>query len=506
MAVAVADRPYVDKLLSMKTPQSAIEIGQRIASGELTSEEATAASLEVIKQTESQIGAFTHVCEEYAMDTAAEVDRQIKAGKLRGPLAGVPVAIKDVLCTKFAPTTCGSRMLANHRSPYNATAVEKMLAAGMVPLGKTNMDEFAMGGSTETSHHGLTRNPWNLEKTAGGSSGGAAAAVAAGQAVLSIGSDTGGSVRQPAAFCGVLGLKPTYGRISRYGLVAFASSLDQVGPLGTSAADLAAMLGILAGHDSRDSTSLSEPVPSYSGELSTGIAGLKVGVITDHAQHSDLNPEMAAAVESAKQALQECGAEVVDVRLPHTQYSVPAYYVIAPSEASGNLSRYDGVHYGYRTDGPHRGGPLDEMISASRSEGFGDEVQRRIMLGTFALSSGYYDAYYKKALQVRRMIASDYQNAFKEVDLLLGPVTPSTAFGLGEKVDDPVQMYLEDLFTVGANLAGVPGISVPTGLSSDGLPLAVQLQAPLLGESTLLRAAHALEAHGLVQCQLASPS
>ncbi|MEO8268684.1 MAG: Asp-tRNA(Asn)/Glu-tRNA(Gln) amidotransferase subunit GatA [Aureliella sp.] len=481
---------------------SALEIGRRIAAGEVSSREVTAHFLQRIEAGNERINAFVHVDPERSLQRAELVDRRLAAGELKSPLAGVPIAIKDILCEEGVPTTCGSRMLEGFAPPYTATAVQRLLDAGLVPLGKTNMDEFAMGGSTETSVHGVSRNPWDLERTPGGSSGGAAAVLAAGLAPLSIGSDTGGSVRQPAAFCGVCGLKPTYGRISRYGLVAFASSLDQVGPLSHTVEDIAACLQVLAGHDPRDSTSLAAEVPQYSEQLDTPLKGLKVGVIREHVEHAALDGAIRLAVERGQQQLADLGAEIVEVHLPHTQYSVATYYLVAPSEASGNLSRYDGVHYGYRQLAS-AGSPLDAMIARSRSAGFGEEVKRRIMLGTFALSSGYYDAYYKKGQQVRRLIANDYQAAFEKVDVLLGPVTPTTAFKLGEKSNDPVQMYLCDLFTVGANLAGVPSLSIPAGLDEEGLPLAVQLQAPVLAESRLLQVAHQMQQAGFFKQKLA---
>ncbi len=450
------------------------------------------------------VNAFTYTAGERALAEAEQADQQIADGGLAGPLAGVPVAIKDVLCTVGSPTTCGSRMLQNFKAPYVATAVKKLLDGGLVMLGKTNMDEFAMGGSTETSVFGVTRNPWSLERTPGGSSGGAAAALAAGMIPLSIGSDTGGSVRQPAAFCGVCGLKPTYGRVSRSGLVAFASSLDQVGPLAHHVEDLAACMELLAGHDPLDSTSLKAEVPQYTKSLNEPLKGLRVGVIREHVEHEALDRRIREAVLKSQQMLESLGATIVEVHLPHTAYSVATYYLVATSEASSNLSRYDGVHYGYRAMGDSKSeSPLDAMIARSRSEGFGTEVKRRIMLGTFALSAGYYDAYYKKALQVRRMIADDYAKAFGEVDVLLGPVTPTPAFKIGEKADDPVQMYLGDLFTVGANLAGIPALSVPAGFTEDGLPLAIQLEGAALGEARLLNVAFQLQQAGLFAPRLA---
>lgn len=483
---------------------SAIEIGKQIGQKELSSREVTSYFLDRIDRFDSAVNAFTSKFD-LALDAAAEADQRIAAGTLEGPLAGVPVAIKDVLCVQGAPTTCGSKMLQSYNSPYTATAVQKLLEAGMVCIGKTNMDEFAMGGSTETSIFGATHNPWNMDRTAGGSSGGAAAALAAGLAPLSIGTDTGGSVRQPAAFCGVCGLKPTYGRVSRYGLVAFASSLDQVGPLAHSVEDLAAVMQLLAGHDARDSTSVNAPVPDYVTQLDEPLSGIKVGILREQLDNEALAPEIREAVERCQQVLQDLGAQLVDVHLDYSDYSVPTYYLVAPSEASGNLSRYDGVHYGFREMGDKDAkSPLDAMIARSRSTGFGAEVKRRIMLGTFALSAGYYDAYYKKALQVRRLIAENYKKMLSEVDILLGPVTPSVAFGLGDKVNDPIQMYLQDLFTVDANLAGIPAISIPAGMSAEGMPLAVQLHGRALDEATLLRTAYGLEQAEFFSQQIAS--
>ena len=489
----------------MKIEQlSAVELGRKIASRELSSREVTEHFLSRMTAGDKAVNAFTYTAGERALADAEQADQQIAAGRLAGPLAGVPVAIKDVLCTVGSPTTCGSRMLQNFKAPYVATAVKKLLDGGLVMLGKTNMDEFAMGGSTETSVFGVTRNPWSLERTPGGSSGGAAAALAGGMIPLSIGSDTGGSVRQPAAFCGVCGLKPTYGRVSRSGLVAFASSLDQVGPLAHHVEDLAACMELLAGHDPLDSTSLKAEVPQYTQSLNQPLKGLKVGVIREHVDHEALDDRIRGAVLASQKMLEGLGATIVEVHLPHTAYSVATYYLVAPSEASSNLSRYDGVHYGYRAMGDAKAdSPLDAMIARSRSEGFGSEVKRRIMLGTFALSAGYYDAYYKKALQVRRLIADDYAKAFAQVDVLLGPVTPTPAFKIGEKTGDPVQMYLGDLFTVGANLAGIPAISIPAGFTEDRLPLAIQLEGPALGEARLLNVAFQLQQAGLFAPQLA---
>ncbi|MCA9190203.1 MAG: Asp-tRNA(Asn)/Glu-tRNA(Gln) amidotransferase subunit GatA [Planctomycetales bacterium] len=487
--------------------QSATELGRKIAAREISSRETTQYFLDRVEALNSRIFALNLVDGQRALELSDNIDKRLQAGESLSPLAGVPMAIKDVLCTRGIATTCGSRILNGFVPPYDATAVEKLLSAGLVPIGKSNMDEFAMGGSTENSAYGVTRNPWNLACTPGGSSGGAAAAVAAGLAPISIGTDTGGSVRQPAALCGVCGMKPTYGRISRYGLVAFASSLDQIGPLAHRVEDIASTLQILAGYDQRDSTSLNEPVPEYCKQLDAPIKGLRVGVIREHLEHESLDPEVRAAVERAQLLLEDMGVTMVDVHLPHTKYSVPAYYLIAPCEASSNLARYEGTHYGFRSSAaPQADSPLESMMVNSRSEGFGNEVKRRIMLGTFALSAGYYDAYYKKALRVRRLIAQDYRSAFDKVDVVLGPTTPTPAFKLGEKLDDPVQMYLCDLFTVGANLAGLPGISLPAGQDETGLPLAVQLQAPALDEVQLLNVAYQLQTAGLFQQQVAELS
>jgi|694.fasta_scaffold00058_94 aspartyl-tRNA(Asn)/glutamyl-tRNA(Gln) amidotransferase subunit A len=496
---------------------SAVELGRRIANRQLSSREATGYFLERSRRLDSKLGGYVSIMpDEVALQQADQVDSRIARGDLSpsgSPLAGVPVAIKDVLCLEGLPTTCSSRMLANYRPPYTATCIQQLLQAGLIPLGKTNMDEFAMGSSTENSAFGLTRNPWDLQRTPGGSSGGSAAVLAAGLTPLAVGSDTGGSVRQPAAFCGVCGLKPTYGLISRLGLIAYASSLDQVGPMAHHTEDLAALLQILAGHDSRDSTSLPVPLPNYQQALTKPLAGLRIGIVSEHLEHPSLDSEIAAAVQGAQKMLQTLGATIVPVHIPHSAHCVAAYYVIAPCEASSNLARYEAAHYGYRTVSPkneslssagsNQRWSLEEMMTRSRTEGFGDEVKRRILLGTFALSAGYADAYYKQALKVRRLIAQDYQSAFQQVDLLLGPVVPTPAFKLGEKVDDPLQMYLGDLFTVEANLVGLPAMSVPAGFSSTGLPLAIQLQAPQLEESRLLNVAYQLQQAGLFTPQVA---
>ena len=491
---------------------SATEALEQLKERKLSSVELTTAYLDQIERFDGQVQAFLRVDREAALARAAEIDQRRQRGENVGPLGGLPVAIKDLLCTAGEPTTCASRMLENFRPPYDATVVARLKAADAVLIGKTNMDEFAMGGSNENSAFHVTHNPWDLERIPGGSSGGAAAAVAARMAPLSVGTDTGGSIRQPAGLCGVTGMKPTYGRVSRYGLVAFASSLDQIGPLARSAEDAALLLEVLSGHDPLDSTSINRPVPHYSETIREPLKGLRIGLVREHFGEG-LDAEVETAVRDAVKVYESLGATVKDISLPHGKYGVATYYVIAPCEASSNLARYDGVHYGHRADVQamlkdlaaerdelvRKGGeaavatldnPLVRMYRRSRAEGFGAEVKRRIMLGTYALSAGYYDAYYLKALKVRRLIRRDYDEAFKQVDLIAGPVTASTAFKIGEKVDDPLSMYLVDLYTVSANLAGVGGIAFPCGLGASGLPIGLQLQAPPFEEDRLLRAAH----------------
>ncbi|TWT53203.1 Glutamyl-tRNA(Gln) amidotransferase subunit A [Rubripirellula amarantea] len=473
------------------------EILRLQAEGELSAVAIVTAALDRIAAVDATINAFTHTNRELSLAAAAEIDRKRSAGEPLGPLAGVPVAVKDVLCTRDMPTTCSSKMLKDFRPPYDAGVVEKLRAADAVIIGKSNMDEFAMGASTENSAFGITRNPWDTTRIPGGSSGGAAACVAAGMVPASLGTDTGGSIRQPAAMCGVTGMKPTYGRVSRYGLIAFASSLDQVGPLGWSVADIAPVMHAIAGHDHRDSTSLKHDVGSYTHALaSKDLRGLKIGILRQTMSVEGIEDSVRKSVEEAAKVFVEAGAEIIEVDLPHSEYWVPTYYVIAPSEASSNLSRYDGAHYGHRaadiaTDADL--GPLVTTYCRSRAEGFGAEVKRRIMIGTYALSEGYADDYYNKALKVRRLIKSDYDAAFSQVDLLLGPVAPTPAFKLGDKVDDPLQMYLCDLFTTGANLAGIPALSMPSGFDASGLPLAIQLQAPALEEARLIFAGAAYQ-------------
>jgi len=484
----------------------ATQLLQLLREGQTTSVAVTRAFLARIDQLDGTIGAFLRVDPEAALARAAQIDRRREAGEPLGALAGLPVALKDVLCTRGEVTSCASRMLRDFRPPYDATVVSRLRAADAVLIGKTNLDEFAMGSSTENSAVRPTCNPWDVRRVPGGSSGGAAACVAAGMAPLSIGTDTGGSIRQPAAFCGVVGLKPSYGRVSRYGLVAFASSLDQVGPLARSVEDAALLLEVIAGHDPCDSTSAAVPVPDYAAALRERPGRLTLGVVKEHFG-AGLDAEVGDAIEAALDVFRRLGAEIREVSLPHSRYGIATYYIIAPCEASSNLARYDGVHYGYRADEtalraappvPRAGGlpaadaldsPLVRLYRRTRAEGFGPEVKRRIMLGTYALSAGYYDAYYLKALQVRRLIRQDYDLAFRDVDLLVGPVTPTVAYLRGEKVDDPLAMYLGDLYTVTANLAGVPGISLPCGQTRDGLPVGLQLQAPPFEEARLLQAA-----------------
>ena len=469
--------------------QTALQLKQRILTHEVSAREVTQAFVDAAAAREPLVRAYLTVDEPGALTQADEVDRKIAAGEPVGPLAGVPVAVKDVLCTRGQRTTCGSRILANFIPPYDAFAVAKLRAADAVILGKTNMDEFAMGSSCENSGFQVTRNPWDLDCIPGGSSGGSAAAVAACCAPLALGSDTGGSIRQPAALCGITGLKPTYGRVSRYGLVAFASSLDQVGPMAHDVSDVALLLGVIAGHDPQDSTSVDRAVPDYLGTVDDPIEGLTIGLVKEH-YGEGLDPEVEHAVHNAVGVYQKRGATVKEVSLPTSDYGIAAYYIVATGEASSNLARYDGVHYG------HRAATFDDMIdmySKTRAEGFGPEVKRRIMLGTHVLSSGYYEAYYAKALKVRRLIKQELDRAFDEVDVIVGPTTPTPAFRIGEKVDDPLAMYLSDIYTITCNLAGIAGISVPCGFSDAGLPIGLQVLARPFDEARLLRVARLFE-------------
>ena len=463
------------------------ELARGMRSREYSSEEVTRHFLERIESGNGRLNAFVTVTADRALQDARRADADIAAGR-GGALTGVPVAHKDIFCTSGILTTCSSRMLSNFVAPYDATVVERLAAAGTVLLGKTNMDEFAMGSSNETSFYGPVRNPWDEARVPGGSSGGSAAAVAARLAPLATGTDTGGSIRQPAALTGLTGMKPTYGRVSRYGMVAFASSLDQAGVLAQTAEDAALVLEVMSGFDPRDSTSVDARVPAYSRELDAPVKGLKVGIIREFLGEG-LEARTRDAVESALDAYRSLGAELVEVSLPALPLSVPTYYVVAPAECSSNLSRYDGVRFGHRCEDPK---DLLDLYTRSRGEGFGAEVKRRIMTGTYVLSAGYYDAYYLKAQKVRSLINADFRQAFAQVDVLMGPTTPTPAFGIGEKVDDPVTMYLNDIYTIGANLAGLPAVSVPCGLV-DGLPVGLQIIGPHFAESRLLAAAHAYQ-------------
>ncbi len=465
----------------------AVDIAAGVRGGSLSAVEVLEGHLAAIDARESEVHAFNLVLADEARERAAAIDASVAAGADPGPLAGVPVALKDNLCTRGIPTTCSSKILDGWRPPYDATVVERLAAAGAVVVGKTNLDEFAMGSSTENSAFGPTRNPLDVSRVPGGSSGGSAAAVAAGFAALSLGSDTGGSIRQPAALCGVVGVKPTYGAVSRLGLVAFASSLDQIGPFATDVADAALMLEAIAGHDPADSTSIPEPFPSLGPALSAGVEGLRVGRIVDlpAGADSDVDERLQAAFD----ALAAAGAEIVDVEVPAFTYGLTAYYLIAPAEASSNLARYDGVRFGSRVEAAD----TNAMYTATRSAGFGAEVQRRIMLGTYALSAGYYDAYYGKALKVRRLIADDFARAYERCDVMLTPASPSVAFPFGSKTADPFAMYLCDTYTIPSNLAGHPAMSVPFGSGADDLPVGVQVLAPALGEPVMFQVAAELE-------------
>jgi aspartyl-tRNA(Asn)/glutamyl-tRNA(Gln) amidotransferase subunit A len=458
-----------------------------------------------ITELEEHLHSYILLTRELAEQQADEVDRGRARGEQLPRLAGIPIGLKDIYCTRGVETTCGSRILAGFVPPYDAHVIARCREHGLVFLGKTNMDEFAMGSSTENSSRGVTCNPWDLARVPGGSSGGSAAAVAASEAIVAMGTDTGGSVRQPASFCGVVGLKPTYGRISRYGVIAFASSLDQVGPITKDVQDCALMLNVLAGHDPRDSTSINQPVPDYTAALRPDAKGLRIGLVKEFMEYQGVgvDREVGQAVRAAVARCQELGAECDEVSLPHLNYSIPVYYIIAPAEASSNLARYDGVQYGHRTR--ERVTDIIEMYRKTRDEGFGAEVKRRIMLGTYTLSAGYYDAYYLKAGQVRTLIRRDFDRAFERFDLLVGPVSPSVAFRVGEKVDDPVAMYLSDVCTIPANLGGLPGMSIPCGFSADGLPIGLHLVGKPLGEETMLRAAYAYEQSTNFHRRLARP-
>lgn len=468
---------------------TALELAAQIRAGERTSVEVTTEVLAAIDARDAELGAFLLVAAERALDAAAAIDARIASGDGVGPLAGVPIAIKDNMCTRGVPTTCGSRILDGWAPPYDATAVRRLADADLVLVGKTNMDEFAMGSSTENSAFGVTRNPHDLDRVPGGSSGGSAAAVAAGMVPLALGSDTGGSIRQPAALCGVVGVKPTYGRVSRFGLVAYASSLDQIGPFAADVADAAALLEAIAGHDPLDSTSIPEAFPDVTAHLGDGVDGLRVGLPAEFLGEG-VAPDVRRRVEAAAEALSAAGAKVGETSVPAASAALSAYYILAPAEASSNLSRFDGVRFGLRVDAP----TTPEMYDLTRTQGFGHEVQNRIMLGTYALSAGYYDAYYGTAQKVRTLIMRDFDAAYAQFDVLLTPTSPTTAFRIGEMVDDPLTMYLQDICTIPTNLAGHPAMSVPFGSGDDGLPVGVQILAPALGEIDMFRVAAVLEA------------
>ena len=469
----------------------ATEIAEKVSSGEISARTVVEQHIEIINEIESDVNAFNLVTAEKALIDADEIDSKIASGETLGPLAGVPISIKDNLCTRGIETTCSSKILEGWKPPYDATVIEKLKEAGAVIIGKTNLDEFAMGSSTENSAFGPTRNPHNLECVPGGSSGGSAAAVAAGFSPLALGSDTGGSIRQPAALCGVVGVKPTYGRVSRYGLVAFASSLDQVGPFANTVSDAALTLEVISGHDPRDSTSIPEKPLDISGFLDQGVEGMRIGVIEELSGKGlgGISQDVISRVEDAIKVLSNAGADVEPASVPASIYGLSAYYVIAPAEASSNLARYDGIRFGPRTEAATSA----ETMTASRTKGFGDEVKRRIMLGTYALSAGYYDAYYGKSQRVRTLIMNDFAKAYEKFDLLISPTAPTTAFPLGDKTADPMQMYLQDVCTIPSNLAGHPAMSVPFGFGADGMPVGIQILAPAMAEREMFQAAKILE-------------
>ena len=469
---------------------TAVTLGKKIKAGEVSVAEAAKACMDSIERYDSEYNCFVTVADrEGVMKQAEEIQKKIDNGELTGPLAGVPVAIKDNMCLNGMLTTCSSKILSNFVPTYTSEAVEKLIEAGMVIVGKTNMDEFAMGSTTETSYYGETKNPWDKNKVPGGSSGGSAAAVAAEEVVCALGSDTGGSIRQPASFCGVTGIKPTYGRVSRYGLIAYGSSLDQIGPLAKDVTDCAALLEIISQYDKKDSTSVNRDDNDFTGALVDDVKGIKIGLPRDYFSEG-LDPDIKNAVYAAAKKLEEKGAIVEEFDLGMVEYTIPTYYIIAAAEASSNLERFDGVKYGYRTDSYT---DLHNMYKKSRSEGFGPEVKRRIMLGSFVLSSGYYDAYYVKALKAKALIKQAYDKAFEKYDIILGPVAPTTALKMGESLSDPIKMYLGDVYTVPVNLAGLPGISLPCGYDRDGMPIGLQMVSDAFNEKTIIRAAYAYE-------------
>jgi aspartyl-tRNA(Asn)/glutamyl-tRNA(Gln) amidotransferase subunit A len=470
------------------------ELQEKIKSGQTSASEITKSVFQRIDAVEDRVHSYIRLMKDNALTAAQKADEDIKKGNIK-PLTGIPIALKDIVCTKGITTTCGSHILHNFIPPYNATVVEKLHSAGAVFVGKANMDEFAMGSSTETSWFGPTRNPWDLGRIPGGSSGGSAAAVAADECIASIGSDTGGSIRQPAALCGVVGMKPTYGRVSRFGLIAFASSLDQIGPFSKDVEDCAIMMNVLAGFDPKESTSVPAEVPDYRQFVGRDIKGWKIGIPKEYFIEG-IDAEVNAAIKKAIAVIENCGGRCVEITLPHTQYCLAVYYIIAPAEASSNLARYDGVKYGFRSSA---GGELLDMYKKTRMQGLGAEVKRRIMIGTYALSAGYYDAYYKKASQVRALIKRDFTDAWKKCDVILTPTTPTPAFKIGEKTDTPLQMYLSDIFTISTNLAGIPGISVPCGYTAAGLPIGVQFLASHFEEGKLIQIASVYEKNAQIE-------
>lgn len=468
---------------------TAHELHEKLVGKEVSATEITKTVYERIDAVEGKVNSYVTLTREQAIAQANEIDHRIKNGETVTPLMGIPIAIKDNMCTDGVKTTCSSKMLADFVSPYNATVMNKLNTAGTVMIGKTNLDEFAMGGSTETSYFGTTHNPWDLERVPGGSSGGSAAAIAADEAIISLGSDTGGSIRQPASFCGIVGLKPTYGRVSRYGLVAFASSLDQIGPITKDVTDAALVMNAISGHDAMDSTSANVDVPDFTKALIPDVKGMKIGVPKEYLGEG-VDQEVADNIQQSIKQFEAMGAKCEEISLPNTEYAVSVYYIIAPAEASSNLARFDGVRYTYRAEDAN---DLMELYCKSRSQGFGPEVKRRIMIGTYALSSGYYDAYYKKAQQVRTLIKQDFEKAFETYDVILSPTSPSAAFKIGEKASDPLSMYLSDICTIPVNLAGIPSISIPGGYNAAGMPIGIQLMGKAFDENTILRAAYAFE-------------
>jgi len=467
------------------------EASRLIKKGEISPVDLTESVLGRISRLDEELNTYITVMGEKAMDAARTAEKEIASGSYRGPLHGIPIGLKDIFVMKGVPATCGSKMLENFLPPYDATVTKKILGAGAIVVGKNNMDEFAMGSSTESSYFGPTKNPWDVERVPGGSSGGSAAATAASLCLGSIGTDTGGSIRQPASFCGVVGMKPTYGRVSRFGMIAFASSLDQAGPITKTVEDTAIILNAISGHDPMDSTCVNTQAPDYTLSLRDDIKGVKVGVPREYFIPG-MDREVEEAAKKAIALVEGLGGEIVEISLPHTEYAVVTYYIIAPSEASSNLARYDGVKYGYRTANAET---LRDMYFRTRAEGFGSEVKRRIMLGTYALSAGYYDAYYLKAQRVRTLIKKDFDDAFRKVDVIMAPTAPEVAFRLGEKTGDPIKMYLSDVLTIPCNIAGLPGISVPCGFSSEGLPIGIQVLGKPFDEGSVIHLAHAYEQH-----------